>query len=94
MPHYVALIQEGPDSVFCVSFPDLPGVVTAGDSYDEAIEEAAEALAFAAKDWEETTGSAFPAPRSLEELRRDPRFAELAEGATVVSVAFGEPPED
>jgi predicted RNase H-like HicB family nuclease len=93
VPHYVALILEGPDSVFGVSFPDLPGIVTAGDTLEEAIEEAAEALAFAAEDWAETTGTPFPEPRSLDELRADPGFVAEAAGATVVSIPFGEPTE-
>ena len=94
MPHYVALIQEGPDSVFCVSFPDLPGIVTAGDTLEEAIEEAAEALAFAAEDWAETTGTPFPAPRSLDALRADPRFKAETVEVTVASIPFGEPAEE
>jgi predicted RNase H-like HicB family nuclease len=36
-----------------VSFTDVPGVVAAADSLDSALSEAAEALAFAAEDWEQ-----------------------------------------
>jgi antitoxin HicB len=35
-----------------VSFPDWPGVITAGDTIDEAMQQAAEILTFAAEDWE------------------------------------------
>ena len=94
MPHYVALIREDEDCVFGVSFPDLPGIVTAGDTLEEAIEEAAEALAFAAEDWAGTTGTTFPAPRSLDELRGDPAFLADCADATVASVPFGEPPAE
>jgi antitoxin HicB len=49
MPHYIALIHKDLDSCYGVSFPDLPGVVTAGDTIDEAMQQAAEVLEFAAQ---------------------------------------------
>jgi antitoxin HicB len=52
MPHYIALIHKDRDSIYGVSFPDVPGVITAADTLDAALSEAAEALAFAAEDWE------------------------------------------
>jgi predicted RNase H-like HicB family nuclease/predicted transcriptional regulator len=45
MSTYVALIHKDPDSDYGVSFPDLPGCVTAGSTLDEAIAMAKEALA-------------------------------------------------
>jgi antitoxin HicB len=36
-----------------VAFPDVPGVITAGDMLDEVIAQAAEVLDFAAEDWKE-----------------------------------------
>ncbi len=45
MRQYIALIYKEPDSQFGVSFPDLPGCVTAGATLDEARDMAAEALA-------------------------------------------------
>ena len=44
MPAYVALIHKDVDSDFGVSFPDLPGCVSAGRTHDEAHAMAAEAL--------------------------------------------------
>lgn len=41
MTHYVALIHKHADSCYGVSFPDLPGVITAGDTLDEAIAQGA-----------------------------------------------------
>ena len=32
MTHYIALIHKDPDSSYGVSFPDLPGVFTGGDT--------------------------------------------------------------
>src|SRR3954462_7005316 len=45
MTHYIALIHKDADSSYGASFPDVPGVITAGDTLDEAIARAAEVLA-------------------------------------------------
>ena len=71
-PHYIALIHKDPDSSYGVSFPDVPGVITAGDTLEEALEMGAEVLRFAFEDWEGPR----PTPRSLDALRSDPEFAE------------------
>ncbi|HXF90126.1 MAG TPA: type II toxin-antitoxin system HicB family antitoxin [Xanthobacteraceae bacterium] len=66
MRHYIALIHKESGSGYGVSFPDLPGVVTVGDSIDEAIQKAAEVFEFAAEDWTTHTGRDFPkAARSM-----------------------------
>ena len=88
MPHYIALIHKDADSCYGVSFPDVPGVFTAGDTIDEAIGKAAEVLAFAAEDWSELDGKDFPAPRTIDELRSDPAFQDLAADAVVAAVPF------
>jgi antitoxin HicB len=88
MPHYIALIHKDADSCYGVSFPDVPGVFTAGDTIDEAIGKAAEVLAFAAGDWSELDGKEFPAPRTIDELRSDRAFQELAADAVVAAVPF------
>ena len=46
MPHYIALIHKDADSDYGVSFPDFPGLVTAGRTLDEARAMAEEALSF------------------------------------------------
>ena len=70
MNSYIALIHKEPDSDFGVSFPDLPGCVTAGATLQEAREMAAEALAFhvegLAKD-----GETVPPPSTLETIMAD-----------------------
>ncbi len=76
---YIALIHKSP-TCFGVSFPDLPGIITAADTLDEALTQAAEVLAFAFEDWTP------PAPRGLEELRGDAEFLEWSEGAVVTAV--------
>jgi hypothetical protein len=47
MTHYIALIHKDPDSCYGVSFPDIPGVFTAGDTIEEGMQQAAEVLRFA-----------------------------------------------
>jgi len=86
--HYIAIIHKEPDSSYGVSFPDVPGVITAADTLDEALFQAAEVLAFAAEDWEELTGTPFPRPRSLDVLHRDTEFAKAAKQAVVAAIPF------
>jgi predicted RNase H-like HicB family nuclease len=45
MRYYIALIHKDADSDYGVSFPDLPGVITAVTDLDDARAMAAEALA-------------------------------------------------
>ncbi len=89
MPHYIALIHKDSDSSYGVSFPDLPGVISAGDTIDEAMQNAAEVLAFAAEDWDgrESNGR-FPVPRTIDELRGNATFQEDAIDAVVAAVPF------
>lgn len=88
MPHYIALIHKDADSCYGVSFPDVPGVFTAGDTIDEAIQKAAEVLAFAAEDWSDLSGERFPRPRTIDQLRADPEFEQRAVDAVVAAVPF------
>ena len=69
MQHYIALIHKDADSDYGVSFPDLPGVITAGSDLDEARKLAAEALAFHLEGLAED-GEAAPEPSTLEEIMR------------------------
>ncbi len=86
MPHYIALIHKQADSCYGVSFPDVPGVTTAGDTIDEAIRKAAEVLEFAAEDWSDHTGSRFPQPRTIDALRNSDDFREAATDAVIAAV--------
>jgi antitoxin HicB len=86
MPHYIALIHKDADSSYGVSFPDVPGVIAAGDTIDEAMQRAAEVLEFAAEDWENRDGTRdFPPPRTIDDLRADPEFQD---GRSCRSCAF------
>jgi antitoxin HicB len=87
--HYIALIHKDADSCYGVSFPDVPGVTTAADTIDEAMQKAGEVLEFAAEDWSEVTGRNFPRPRTIDDLRADPAFQERATDAVIAAVPFG-----
>jgi predicted RNase H-like HicB family nuclease len=89
MPHYIALIHKDADSCYGVSFPDWPGVITAGDTIDEALQQAVEVLTFAAEDWEDSDGvKGIPKPRIIDELRADPEFRDDVVDAVIAAVPF------
>jgi predicted RNase H-like HicB family nuclease len=85
MPGYIALLHKDDGTSYGVSFPDVPGCISAGDTFEEAVADAAEALAghFGAM---RADGEPIPTPRSFEELKRDPDFAEDSAGAVVTMV--------
>ncbi|WP_342740895.1 type II toxin-antitoxin system HicB family antitoxin [Bradyrhizobium sp. B117] len=87
MPHYVAIIEDaGPDAV-SLWFPDLPGCISGGDDVDEALENAPEALAFYAQELIED-GRELPPPRTLEELKAAPEFADAIRSHTAVLIEW------
>lgn len=75
MIRYPILIEEGGDgAAFGVVVPDLPGCFSAGDTLDEAMGAAREAIAA----WVDAAldgGQAIPDPSSLDAVRRLPGYA-------------------
>ena len=71
MRNYIGLIHKDAESDYGVSFPDFPGVVTAGSDLDDARRMAEEALAFHVEGMVED-GEAIPEPSSLEAVMADP----------------------
>ncbi len=67
MPTYIALIHKDAESDYGVSFPDLPGLVTAGKDLDEARARAEEALAIHLGGMAEDDETV-PEPSSLEAI--------------------------
>jgi predicted RNase H-like HicB family nuclease len=63
MKTYLALVEED-NGNYGVVFPDLPGIVSAGTDFDDAIHNAKEILADFAGRME------LPAPRTLEQIKR------------------------
>ena len=68
-----------------VSFPDVPGCVSAGDTFEEAVANAAEALAGHLA-LMKADGDPITPPRSYDALKRDPEFADDSADAIVTMV--------
>jgi predicted RNase H-like HicB family nuclease len=85
MSGYIALVHKDEGTSYGVSFPDVPGCISAGDTFEEAVDNAADALAFHFAGMRED-GDAIPAPRSSGELKRDPELAEDSADAIVTMV--------
>lgn len=86
MHNFIGLMHKEPDSDFGVSFPDFPGVVTAGTDLDDARRMAEEALAFSVEGMIED-GDAIPEPLSLEAIMSDAENEE----AVAVLIALKSP---
>ena len=67
MRPYIALIHKDAKSDYGVSFPDLPGCVTAGATLEEARAMASEALALHLEGMAED-GEAIPEPSALDDI--------------------------
>ena len=82
---YIAFIHKEEDSVFGVSFPDFPGCISAGDSLDEALLNASEALQGHVQ-MMEADGDHVPSPRSIDDIMKDKSLIEEREGAIISAV--------
>lgn len=80
MRSYIAFIHKDAGSDYGVSFPDLPGCITAGATLDEARALAAEALSFHLEGMHED-GDAIPEPSSLEAIMTN---AEHRDGVAIL----------
>lgn len=67
MAQYIGLIHKEAASDFGVSFPDFPGIATAGTTLDDARAMAEEALAFHIEGMA-ADGEAIPEPSSLDDV--------------------------
>ena len=96
MTTYFAIIHEDKGSAVGVVFPDLPGCFSAGDTLDEAVANAHEALRLYAEA-ECAAGRKLPQPRTFGELYRDREIRAEAKGAPFIGIqlaARAEPPRD
>ena len=71
MAQYIGLIHKDAESDFGVSFPDFPGIATAGVDLDDARTMAEEALAFHIEGLV-ADGEPIPEPSSLDIIMADP----------------------
>ncbi len=80
---YPAILEKEPGSVYGVTFPDFPGCISAGDTAEEALVNAHEALAghiaFMVQD-----GDPLPKPTAVEDATADPDVTMVA--VTVIGV--------
>jgi predicted RNase H-like HicB family nuclease len=60
---YIAIVSKDADSAFGVHFPDLPGCIAAGDTLEDAIDNASVALRLWSEDIAEV-----PAPSTMADL--------------------------
>jgi predicted RNase H-like HicB family nuclease len=86
--HYLAFIEPGPKN-YSVYFPDLPGCTSAGDTLDETIANAGEALAFHVSSML-SDGDEIPRPRTLEQIRSDPEYSRDLRDVIVVAVPISQ----
>src|SRR5712692_2741703 len=88
MRQYIGLIHKEAGSDYGVSFPDFPGVITAGRTLEEARALAEEALAFHL-DGLIADGDPIPEPSSLEAIMAPP---ENRDGVAVLVAVKTDPP--
>ncbi len=86
MASYIALVHKDQGTGYGVSFPDVPGCVSAGDTFEQAVANAAEALAFHFEGMK-ADRETIPAARTFEQIRKDPDFIEASIDAIVTMVA-------
>lgn len=83
---FVAIAHGGPDGSYSLSIPDAPGCFTAGDTLEETIANATEAMTGFFQDMP------IPRPRTLDEVIADPQARADAQGGMFLLVSFPEPP--
>lgn len=84
MAYFVALVHKAHPG-YGVTFPDLPGCISGGDTVDDALANAAEAAAMHIAGLSDD-GADVPVGRGVDDLRADPEFAEDFDGHELVSL--------
>ncbi|MGE3628087.1 MAG: type II toxin-antitoxin system HicB family antitoxin [Hyphomicrobiales bacterium] len=82
---YPACLEKEPDSAYGVTFPDLPGCVSAGATAEEALVNAHEALAGHIALMVED-GDTLPKPTPVERVVSDPEVAMIAVSVIGVTI--------
>ena len=72
---YPVVIHKDSDSDYGVTVPDLPGCFTAGDTIDDAIAQAAEAIECHIEGLV-LDGNAIPTPRNIEFHQQNPDYTD------------------
>lgn len=87
MSTYFAIVHKDPSSAYGVVFPDVPGCFGAGDTYEEAVASAVEALRLHSEGLA-AHGGGLPPPRTFEALLADADTIEEAREAAIVPISF------
>jgi predicted RNase H-like HicB family nuclease len=66
--HYIGIVHKEANSEWGISFPDLPGCISAAESLEELVDTAAEAVALHMEGLSEDHQKA-PSPSTLEQVR-------------------------
>ena len=82
MSSYLALVHKDEGTSYGVSFPDVPGCISAGDTVEDALDNAAEALAGHLR-LMRADGDSEPQPRSVDAIRADPDLSDDLKGALI-----------
>jgi predicted RNase H-like HicB family nuclease len=82
---YPIYIHKDPDSAYGVTVPDVPGCFSAGDTMEEAILNATEAIECHIEGLL-VDGEDYPTPQSLEFHRKNPDFSDGAWGIVPVDL--------
>ncbi|OLP59580.1 CopG family transcriptional regulator [Xaviernesmea oryzae] len=86
MRNYIGLIHKDADSDYGVSFPDFPGLITAGTDLDDARRMAEEALSLHVEGMVDDD-EAVPEPSSLEQIMANPE----SNGSVAILVTLKSP---
>jgi predicted RNase H-like HicB family nuclease len=84
--NYAIAIEHEKDKAYGVQVPDLPGCFSAGDTMDEAIANAAEAVAFHIEGLLDA-GEKIPTPQSVDAHSANPDFAGMIWAVVSVDLA-------
>lgn len=88
MQHYLAIVEEGDaDHAYGIWFPDVRGCFSGGDTFEEAMRNAPEALALHLEMLLQEGGE-LPHARTLAELKADPETAAELKANLVAIVPF------
>lgn len=89
--NFIVAIHKDPDSDYGVSVPDLPGCISAGTTFAEALEMIREAIELHLEGMLED-GIEIPTPTTdIERLRQDPDFADAIWAVVSVHIEWKAP---
>jgi predicted RNase H-like HicB family nuclease len=86
MVSYVALVHKEKGTSYGVSFPDVPGCISTGDTLEEALANAADALAWHISAMRQD-GDPLPETRSRATIQNDKTLSDDISGAAFYEIS-------